>query len=162
MITIDGGTGAILHNGTSINSGNIIQTVQTVKTDTANTNSGTFADISGLSVSITPTSATSKILYTGRLYIASSGSEAVFRLRRGSSDIMTGTLDDTGDGSFCHGGGSRYGHHGWEFLDSPNTTNATTYGIQWRVHSGTTYLNRTWDSGWFHGTSAITVMEIAA
>ena len=57
---------------------------------------------------------------------------------------------------------SRYGHHGWEFLDSPNTTNATTYGIQWRVHSGTTYLNRTWDSGWFHGTSAITVMEIAA
>ena len=70
MITIDGGTGAILHNGTSINSGNIIQTVQTVKTDTANTNSGTFADISGLSVSITPTSATSKILYTGRLYLS--------------------------------------------------------------------------------------------
>ena len=33
MITIDGGTGTILHNGTSINSGNVIQ-VQKVKVST--------------------------------------------------------------------------------------------------------------------------------
>ena len=48
------------------------------------------------------------------------------------------------------------------FLDSPNTTSAITYGIKWQVHSGTTYLNRTWDANWFHGISTITAMEVAA
>ena len=39
---------------------------------------------------------------------------------------------------------------------------STTYSIEWRVHSGTTYLNRTWDSGWFHGASSVTAMEVSA
>jgi hypothetical protein len=147
--------------------GKILQVVQTFKNDTASTNSGTFADISGFTVSITPSSTSSKILYTGSLYLSSTSSEAVFRLKRtiggtATNISVSSVLDDTNDGSFVHGGGSRKDGHAWEFLDSPNTTSAITYGISWRVHSGTTYLNRTWDAGAFHGASAITVMEVAA
>ena len=147
--------------------GKILQVKQTFKNDTASTSSGSFADISGFTVSITPSATSSKILYTGGLYLAGSSSEANFRLKRTiggtATDIsVSSVLDDDADGSFAHGGGSRYAGHSFEFLDSPNTTSAITYGIRWRVHSGTTYLNRTWDSGWFHGASAITVMEVAA
>ena len=147
--------------------GAILQVKQAFKNDGTSTSSGTFADISGLTISITPSATSSKILYTGSLYLASSSSEANFRLKRTiggtATDIgVSSVLDDDADGTFAHGGGSRYGGQSFEFLDSPNTTSAITYSIRWRVHSGTTYLNRTWDSGWFHGTSAITVIEVAA
>ena len=148
--------------------GKILQVVSTVKNDTTSTSSGTYADISGLTVSITPSATSSKILYSGHLYIASSSSEVVFRLTRTISGSTNGDIAapsayvDDEDGTFCHGGGSRYGGHSFEFLDSPNTTSAITYGIKWQVHSGTTYLNRTWDANIFHGISTVTAMEVAA
>ena len=159
------GDGTILTSNSSV--GKILQVKQTFKNDAASISSGTFADISGLTVSITPSATSSKILYIGSLYLASSSSEANFRLKRTiggtATDIgVSSVLDDDADGSFAHGGGARYGGQSFEFLDSPNTTSAITYGIRWRIHSGTTYLNRTWDANWFHGASAITVMEIAA
>ena len=48
-------------------SGGIIQVKQTVKTDTFSTLNETFADVTGLSVSITPTRSDSKIMvsYSG-------------------------------------------------------------------------------------------------
>ena len=49
--------------------GKILQVKQTFKNDTASTNSGSFADISGFTVSITPSATSSKILYTGSLYL---------------------------------------------------------------------------------------------
>ena len=148
--------------------GKILQVVQTVKTDATSTNSGTYSDISGLTVTITPSSSSNKILYSGHLYIASSSSEVVFRLTRTVGGSTNGDIAapsnyaDDEDGTFAHGGGSRYGGHSFQFLDSPNTTSAITYGLKWQTHSGTTYLNRTWDAGWFHGISTLTVMEIAA
>jgi hypothetical protein len=42
--------------------GSVLQVVSTVKTDTFTTVSSSYVDVTGLSVSITPTSATSKIL----------------------------------------------------------------------------------------------------
>lgn len=152
---------------TTATAGKILQVKQTFKNDTASTNSGTYAAISGLTVSITPSSSSNKILYRGCLYLAGSGSESVFRLTRtvggSETEIATpSTFADDEDGTFAHGGGSRYAGHSFEFLDSPNTTSAITYGIKWQVHSGTTYLNRTWDANWFHGISTITAMEVAA
>jgi len=148
--------------------GKILQVKQTFKNDTTSTSGNSHAQITGLTVDITPSSSSNKILYSGHLYIASTSSEAVFRLRRtiagGSfTEIATpSTYDDDEDGTFAHGGGSRYGGHSFEFLDSPNTTSAVTYGISWQTHSGTTYLNRTWDANWFHGISTLTAMEVAA
>ena len=146
--------------------GKILQVVQTFKNDTASTSGNSHSAISGLTVSITPSATSSKILYSGHLYLASTSSEAVFRLTRTVGGTFTeiatpSTYQDDEDGVFAHGGGSRYGGQSFEFLDSPNTTSAITYGITWQTHSGTTYLNRTWDSGWFHGISTITAKEIA-
>ena len=162
-------SGNVTCNGTAtgFGGGKILQVKQTFKNDTASTNSGTYAAISGLTVSITPSSSSNKILYRGCLYLAGSGSESVFRLTRtvggSETEIATpSTCADDEDGTFAHGGGSRYAGHSFEFLDSPGTTSPITYGIKWQVHSGTTYLNRTWDANWFHGISTITAMEVGA
>ena len=175
-VTINGTSGVVTAtsyvgaggNLTGITTGKILQVVQTVKTDTTSTSSGTYSDISGLTVTITPSSSSSKILYSGHLYIASTSSEVVFRLTRTVGGSTNGDIAapsnyaDDEDGTFSHGGGSRYGGHSFQFLDTPNTTSGITYGLKWQTHSGTTYLNRTWDAGWFHGISTITAQEIAA
>ena len=56
MITIDGGTGVILHNGTSINSGNVIQRQYKQITSTSSlTSSGGFHELStDLRIAFTP------------------------------------------------------------------------------------------------------------
>ena len=147
--------------------GKILQVKQTFKNDTASTSSGSFADISGFTVSITPSATSNKILYKGSLYLAYTGAEGNFRLTRTVSGTATevgnaSVVDDDADGAFAIGGGSQYTVATFSFLDSPNTTSAITYGIKWHMHSGTMYLNRTWDNGWFHGASSITAMEVAA
>ena len=147
--------------------GKILQVKQTFKNDTASTSSGSFSDISGLTVSITPSSTSNKILYKGSLYLAYTGAEGNFRLKRtiGGSTTEIGNasvVDDDADGTFAIGGSSLYVTANFEFLDSPNTTSAITYGIKWHMHSGTMYLNRTWDNNWFHGVSSITAMEVSA
>ena len=147
--------------------GKILQVKQTFKNDTASTSSGSFSDISGLTVSITPSSTSNKILYKGSLYLAYTGAEGNFRLKRTIGGTTTeignaSVVDDDADGTFAIGGSSLYLTANFEFLDSPNTTSAITYGIKWHMHSGTMYLNRTWDNNWFHGVSSITAMEVSA
>ena len=58
-ITFDNSGKPAFPNG---GAGKILQVKQTVKTDTASTNSGTYAAISGLTVSITPSSSSNKII----------------------------------------------------------------------------------------------------
>ena len=52
------------------------------------------------------------------------------------------------------------------FLDSPSTTSATTYKLQWKTNSGTLYLNRSVDEGGLgsgvNACSTITVSEVLA
>ena len=162
-------TSAKLHNAavTSAHmpSNTIVQVVQKFKNDPESTSGNSHTAIPGLTVVITPSSSNNKILYSGHLYLAASGSECSFRLTRtvggSTTEIATpSTFADDEDGTFHHGGGSRYAGHSFEFLDSPNTTSAITYGITWQTHSGTTYLNRTWDANWFHGISTLTAKEI--
>mgnify|MGYP003325053564 FL=1 len=118
--------------------GKILQVIQTFKNDTASTSGNNHSAISGLNVTITPSATSSKILYTGSLYLAGSGAEAVFRLTRsigGNVVNISGgdTFVDDEDGSFCIGGSSLYRSASFEFLDSPNTTSAITYGISWQI-----------------------------
>ena len=60
-LTLPAVTGTVITT-TSPKAGNIIQVVQAVKTDTFTTSSTSFVDITGLSVTITPSSSSSKIL----------------------------------------------------------------------------------------------------
>jgi len=158
---------------TSPKAGNVIQVVSTAKIDTFTTTSTSFTDVTGLSVSITPTSSTSTILVLVQIGLLSINgtNRAALRMVRGSTAIDVGatasnrTLATTAFSSA--GSDSASQSAGMVFLDSPATTSATTYKVQGIISGGDTlYINRNstdTDSSLFYRTaSTITVMEIAA
>lgn len=51
--------------------GSVLQVLQAVKTDTFSTTSGTFVQVPDLTVTITPSSASNKILITGAISLSS-------------------------------------------------------------------------------------------
>ena len=151
--------------------GSVLQVVSTTKTDTFSTSTtGSFVDVTGLSVSITPSSASSKILvlYDTMIGPADTG---FFRIVRDSTAIKQGDAAGgrirTTVGSISPGGNADKSAPGaGNYLDSPATTSAITYKIQVQNYSGTLVVNRSYNdsdatySG--RGASTITVMEIAA
>ena len=73
--------------------GKVLQVVQTLKTDTASitsSNTNNFVDISGMSLSITPTATTSKILVFFTICLGGNAGSFHIRLVRGSSNIAIG------------------------------------------------------------------------
>jgi hypothetical protein len=151
--------------------GKLLQVVSTTKIDTFTlAGTSTFTDITGLSVSITPSSASNKILV---LVDITSGQGATsissFRLVRDSTAIGGGTASSSRQSAFASGQGvdtngqfsSSFNH-----LDSPATTSSTTYKIQ-IMGNDTMAVNRSrldTDSNTIGSrtSSTITVMEIAA
>jgi hypothetical protein len=127
-----------------------------------------------MSVNITPSSATSKILVVVFLYGGSyDGIEkAPWRLVRGATAICVGdAAGNRGQASGDNGGMGQFwtGFNGNMFLDSPATTSSTTYKCQYATAgNGQFWVNRTAadrnnstavDA---RSASTITVMEIAA
>tara|TARA_R100000353_G_scaffold803_1_gene1083 strand:+ start:874 stop:1398 length:525 start_codon:yes stop_codon:yes gene_type:complete len=122
--------------------GGIIQTLQTTRTDFVSTTSSTFSDY--MSLTITPQASSSKILCMFNAFECTDAGDgntySQYRLMRGSSHIFAG--DQAGSG--LSGSAGRYGrqsnfksdHFGITFIDSPNTTSATTYKIQFRSSRG--------------------------
>ena len=148
--------------------GGIIQIKQTLlNTATNTTTSGSFTDISGMSVSITPKFNTSKIFVMITLGSISSaaGISVGFRLLRDSTAVgnAADTTLQSGFTNIYEGGNSSLFSASHNFLDSPATTSAITYKLQWRNSSGTTYLNRySGSSDSYNGSSTITAMEVSA
>jgi len=150
--------------------GSVLQVVSTTKTNTFSTaTTGSYVDITGLSVSITPTSATSKILIIFHVSVGPSDVLSV-QLVRNSTAICIG---DAGNGFQAILGGVPSPSNGdksfpmaGNFLDSPATTSSTTYKVQMRNYSGTSFVNQTVNDTnapyTARSTSTITVMEIAA
>ena len=154
--------------------GKILQVVQTTKTDTfsvATTMNGTagWTDITGMSVNITPSSASNKVLImtTGRV---SATNHTVVRLMRGSTPIAIGdqegssrTRSSTGDLGVSGGYQNQNASIIW--LDSPSTTSQVTYKMQ-IASANTSYFNRQVSDSdhivYNRSASAITVMEVAA
>ena len=136
--------------------GKVLQVVSTTKTDTFSVAGTTsLVDVTGLSVSITPSSSSNKILITG--FIGSStgpsGNQTFFHLIRGSTEIAKG--DTAASKRLAHtaaiGNVDAFGSQSWiltpipfQHLDSPATTSATTYKIQLSgaTTSNTHYINR--------------------
>jgi len=155
--------------------GSILQVKSATKTDKQDTASSTPQDITGLSVSITPTSASSDILV--RCDINYGGNVDVygaFFVKRDAANMVVSTAG-TGlqtNSTFAVGGDSsnhQYKMNGVShtYLDSPATTSAITYKVQFASMSGSLDLtvnspvittNAAYIIG---GTSTITVMEIA-
>jgi hypothetical protein len=148
----------------------ILQVVQTVKTDTFTTTSNTFADLTGFSATITPSSASSKIMVFANITTGSQVNAAVnYRLLRDSTDIFIGDTADsrTRVSKEFYAPGFGTGTETIQFLDSPATTSATTYKVQIRSsESGQIVaVNRSItdsDSAAFaRSASSITLMEVA-
>jgi len=142
--------------------------------DTFSTTSTSYVDVTGLSVSITPSSSSSKILVlfqiSGSQNVASS--RAYVKLMRDSTGIDLGA--PAGSRTPALGGFSSADNSipsapvSGSFLDSPATTSSTTYKIQLAMTAGSggAYINQTQQDGdnanQLRMASTITVMEIAA
>jgi hypothetical protein len=151
--------------------GSILQVVSTTKTDTFSTTSTSFTDITGLSVSITPSSTSSKIMVFGSVNVGSAAGQvgAFINLIRESTNIYVG---DTAGSRISASGYSiatsnqTTEHMGVTFLDSPATTSSVTYKLALKASVGSLIgVNRTVadvnDVNNPRTPSTITVMEVA-
>ena len=156
---------------TGVSAGKVLQVVSTNKTDTFSTTSTSFVDVTGLSVQITPSATSNKILVTGALVCSASVHFVFARLMRDGTQVLV--PDSTGNRSTANFGFSTYqastymnGTLPIHALDSPSSTSALTYKIQIEAASGTSYVNRTDrdtdNTGGYdmRGVSTITAIEI--
>lgn len=161
VVTADFASGAI--NGTVLPAGSVLQVVQTFKSDVFSTTSSSFVDVTGLSVSITPTSSSNKILVlvTAAISKGTSG-DSTIQLVRDSTAI--GNSTGVTNNGFA-GASASYQNQTFSgvsiYLDSPSSTSSITYKVQGRNDAGATlYVNRRASGADWGGASSITVMEI--
>ena len=151
--------------------GSVLQVVSVTKTDFFSSTAPGWVDVTGLTATITPVSASSEILVMVDVFLGASSfiSENLYwKMLRGSTDIGVGTNGSvnniSGGGNFNSGasvpfmGGTSKTHK-----DSPATTSATTYKVQLNkiVEGGTMYINRRGNTTSQCGISTITLMEVA-
>tara|TARA_R110002012_G_scaffold180222_1_gene346019 strand:+ start:139 stop:726 length:588 start_codon:yes stop_codon:yes gene_type:complete len=171
-----GDTFTMPSGGKLIAPGHVIQVISTTKTDTFSNTGQTFANITGLSVSITPSSTSSKIFITANLNLSGNNRYTAMKFVRGSTLIAIGDADGsrarvTSSTASNHNNSSDIyimNNSSSSFLDTPNTTSATTYTIQignTADNSKINYINRPsndTDANYImRGISTLTVMEIA-
>lgn len=151
--------------------GKILQVVSVLKTDVFSTTSTSLVDVTGLTLDITPSSASSTILVSA--YVNGvSGDNAVVQLQRDGTVIGAGDAASSRTRSFGGGfytpGGLTHAAYSITFLDSPATTSTLTYKIQAGSPGGAVvfYLGRNLsdtDNGQHCRTpQCITLMEVAA
>jgi len=151
------------------------QIVQTVKTDVTSTTSTTYEDMSGMSRTITPTAASSKILIIPSLLLGNSGGIA-YHVQRdvdsgGYSTITAFTGDAAGSRERAAQGGNwsaTAASFSGMYLDTPtySLTDVITYKLQWTAENGTLYLNQGTndaDSSYHvRSASTLTLIEVLA
>ena len=166
---VDGADGA---DGVDAVGGKILQVLSTSKTTPFTTTSSSPTDITGMSVNITPSSTTSKILvmfHAGLVSNTSGGQGTELYLVRNAAYIHQGDADGhrvrvtaaRNDSNNYSGDSISFQH-----LDSPNSTNVLTYKVQIATQDGGTacFLRRGDEqntSSYPRAAAEITVMEIA-
>jgi hypothetical protein len=169
-LSVPAATANILTNKTA---GTVLQVVSATKTDTQSTTTTIQSggvQITGLTATITPSSASSKILVMAHL--SGSGTSGVaqiyFKLYRNSTSIGSAPDEGSRVGSvnrIYYADANVTTSTNFNYLDSPATTSSITYSIYFGPDASTGYINRTQnDSNSVIGgrtTSSITVMEIA-
>ena len=142
--------------------GHVIQTAQQVYTTQTNITATSFTS-TGLTTSITPTSASSKILVISSLSAevyqnGNSGYSIVFEIKRDSTQISKRYAN-------AYAKEASNGYYAFpidgamNFLDSPNTTSSITYSVNaYITNSGSSFTIRLNNQT---GTSTLTLQEIA-
>ena len=150
--------------------GGIIQVKQTIKKNIFTTSQAVtsgYTDLTGLSVAITPSSSSNKILVTTQIYNgAANNAVNFFRLLRGTTFIEqpSGTSSGTNYNAhaFSYYDANYQDSTAWSILDSPATTSEITYKIQMAVTSGTSAINAyVGDTSNYFGISMITAYEVS-
>lgn len=147
-------TGNVTVSGTVISLGGIINVTQVVKTDTFISASTSWANVTGLSITVTPKSASSKFLLVSDLSVGpNSGAGSYSQRFAKNGNVITGYIGDAASTrpramGLGYGGDSAGTAPSMNltkmYLDSPATTANVTYTIQ--VAGSTTtpgYINRT-------------------
>jgi len=170
----------VLTNATGLSraalpAGSVLQVVQGIKTDTFST-SNTSYTATGLSVAITPSSTSSKVLViiSAQIGISANGYGSL-QLFRGGSVISASTGDASGLKLRSSSGNTIYSNstvslHSMTimYLDSPSSISSLTYELYIRKgeEPSTLFLNRSGgesdNANHVRGASTITLMEIAA
>ncbi len=174
---------ALITNGTGANpswgdvSGGLVQVKSATKTDTQSFSGGAVrADITGLSVTLTPSSTSNKILV--RFMVTHWGNDSHCQIERsinGGSYSIIFEPSTSGNRTPTHSGGSHRNINElntatMEVLDAPNTTSSITYKITFNNGPGggsTGYINRPsadsdTDANVERAISTVTAMEIAS
>jgi hypothetical protein len=154
---VDGTNGLTFPNSTTqASAGNVLQVVSATTTSTTSTTSSTF-QATGLTVSITPKFATSKIFIIAsfNFNIVASTQWGDFTLYRNSTNL--GATNGFG-GIYIQGGTDNHGPCALNYLDSPATTSSVSYTVYVKNRNNSSLVR--FDSD--NQTASITVMEIAA
>ena len=155
--------------GIGATAGQVIQVVSTTKTDKFSLAvTSTFTDITGFSVSITPASASNKILITGHISGGHDQGRVAFRLMRDSTAIGVGDSAGSRQQSTVGATALQSNDHlnaSFNFLDSPSSTSSITYKVQMITESSATINSSHGDANtnappMTRSISTITVMEI--
>lgn len=148
-------------NGTAlvggVLAGQVVQ-VQSVLKDTAfSGSSGSWTDITGLSVAITPSSTANKVLVTANVSARGGQQNVIARLMRDTTAIAVST-GQTNNATFQFNDSAESPTCSITFLDSPASTSAVTYKMQYKCpYGGSFHLNGFEGSGMVSG---ITVQEV--
>ena len=151
--TGNGGTGR-----TAV-TGNVLQVLQANSSTADAKTANSYADITGLSQAITPSSTSSKVLVMGKVNVLVTGGGADVGARVQPVRDSTVLAAEYSEVYISDAGAADPGEIAEMsifYLDSPNTTSAVTYKFQGKVPSGGTATFQ-FDNKY----STITVMEIA-
>ena len=168
------GSGAGL---SGVSAGKILQVKQTFVNSAVSINGvSSYADISGFNISITPSSASNKILVMVQMNVSSEG-EYILKLVRTAGGSTSDIGNSTAGYYTSFTGGfhntARSGYYdlmdkNFNFLDDAQDTNAHVYKVQWsNITNVFTCINRTAYhtsvvNYSYSGSSTITAMEIEA
>jgi len=144
-------------------SSGVVQVKNAFTAASFSTASTSYVDITGMSIAITPTSASNKVLVTGSINLGTAAAEVIMcQLMRDTTAVGNGTIGSSYNGITSNPFQSASGMFTlpFMFLDSPATTSATTYKLRMLTSAGTSYMNRRATDTAFGGSSTITVMEV--
>jgi len=145
-------------------SGSVIQVVSTIDSGSVSASANVVVD-TGLTLSITPTSSSNKILIlVSQQWSVTRTSDNLFldfRLTRNGSIIYGPSRDSRFTTTDSFGIIEFTGKESINYLDAPSTTNSVEYKVQSEFFGsgGTGYWNQSVDGA--SATSTITLMEIA-
>ncbi len=154
--------------GTATGFGKVLQVVYSSFTDEVSTTSGSYVD-TGLTATITPVSASNKVLVLCDTMTANVSGSTFVNILRDSTTLISQTAGSTMDtyNAWATGGGANWtgadrvrNNPSLVYLDSPSTTSATVYKMQFLVDSSTGYINRWGLSAALGGVSTLCLMEI--